>query len=95
MKSNKRRKKEGRKQPNQKTNPPMITSSIKYTKRKKQKKEQKNPDRQNPRTNSKSKAIQTESHKEASIYTLTKREKGNEKSIYYKKKKRGREQPNQ
>ena len=39
----------------------------------------KEPDRQNPRTNGKSKAIQTKSHKEAS-YTLRKREKG--KSIY-------------
>ena len=33
-------------------------------------------DRQNPRTNGKSKAIQTKSHKEAYTYTLTKREKG-------------------
>ena len=32
-------------------------------------------DSQNPRTNGKSKAIQTESHKEAYTYTLTKREK--------------------
>ena len=32
-------------------------------------------DRQNPRTNGKSKAIQTNSHKEAYTYTLTKREK--------------------
>ena len=30
---------------------------------------------QNPRTNGKSKAIQTNSHKEAHIYTLIKREK--------------------
>ena len=37
-------------------------------------------DRQNPRTNGKSKAIQTKSHKEAYTYTLTKREK--EKIIY-------------
>ena len=50
-------------------------------------------DRQNPRTNGKSKAIQTKSHKEAYIYTLTKREKG-KKNIYILKKK-GREQPNQ
>ena len=35
---------------------------------------------QNPRTNGKSKAIQTKSHKEAYIYTLTKRVKG--KNIY-------------
>ena len=34
-------------------------------------------DRQNPRTNGKSKAIQTNSYKEAYAYTLTKREKGN------------------
>ena len=40
------------------------------------KKQQKNPDRQNPRTNGKSKAIQTKSHTEAYTYTLTKREKG-------------------
>ena len=32
-------------------------------------------DRQNPRTNGKSKAIQTKSHREAYTYTLTKREK--------------------
>ena len=37
-------------------------------------------DRQNPRTNGKSKAIQTKSHTEAYTYTLTKREKG--KNIY-------------
>ena len=42
----------------------------------------KKPDRENPRTNGKSKAIQTKSHKEAYTYTLTKRKKG-------------REQPNQ
>ena len=35
---------------------------------------------QNPRTNGKSKAIQTKSHTEAYTYTLTKREKG--KNIY-------------
>ena len=41
-------------------------------------------DRQNPRTNGKNKALQTKSHKEASTYTLTKREKGKkkEKNIY-------------
>ena len=33
-------------------------------------------DGQNPRTNGKSKTIQTKSHKEAYTYTLTKREKG-------------------
>ena len=37
-------------------------------------------DRQNPRTNGKSKAMQTKSHTEAYTYTLTKREKG--KYIY-------------
>ena len=37
-------------------------------------------DRQNPRTNGKSKAIQTKSHTEAYTYTLTKREKG--KKVY-------------
>ena len=36
-------------------------------------------DRQNSRTNGKSKAIQTKSHKEAYTYTLTKREKGKKK----------------
>ena len=45
----------------------MITSVKNYTKKKKK--------RQNPRTNGKSKAIQTKSHKET--YTLTKRERGN------------------
>ena len=38
-------------------------------------------DRQNPRANGKSKAIQTKSHTEAYTYTLTKREKG-KKYIY-------------
>ena len=33
-------------------------------------------DRQNPRTNGESKAIQTNSHRETYPYTLTKREKG-------------------
>ena len=33
-------------------------------------------DRQNPRTNGRSKAIQIKSHTEAYTYTLTKREKG-------------------
>ena len=50
-------------------------------------------DRQNPRTNGKSKAIQTESHKEAYKYTLTKREKGKKNICIYKKE--GKEQPNQ
>ena len=39
-------------------------------------------DRQNPRTNGKSEAIQTKSHKEAYTYTLRKREKG-KKFIYH------------
>ena len=46
----------------------MITSTKNYTK--------KNADRQNPRTNGKSKAIQTKSQKDAYTCTLTKREKG-------------------
>ena len=51
-------------------------------------------DRQNLRTNGKSKAIQTKSHKEAYTYTVTKREKGKKYiSLYIKKK--GSEQPNQ
>ena len=49
----------------------MITSAKKYTKKK---------DRQNPRTNGKSKAVQPKSHKEAYTYTLTKSENG--KNIY-------------
>ena len=52
----------------------MITSTKNYTKKNKK------MDRQNPRTNGKSKAIQTESHKEAYTYTFTKREEG--KYIY-------------
>ena len=46
----------------------MITSTKNYPKKKK-----KNTDRQNPRTNGKSKIIQTKSHTEAYTYTLTKR----------------------
>ena len=53
----------------------MRTSTQKYTKIKKRK-----MDRQNPRTNSKSKAIQTKSHNEAYTYILTEREEG--KNIY-------------
>ena len=48
----------------------MTTIAKNYTKRKK-----KTTDGQNPRTNGKSKAIQTKSHKEAYTYTLTEREK--------------------
>ena len=66
--------KERREQANQKTNPSMITSAKNYTKKKK--------DSQNPRTNDKSKAIQTKSHKEAYTWTLTKREKGKKIYIY-------------
>ena len=50
----------------------MIISAKNYTKKIKIKK----TDRQNPRTNDKSKAIQTKSHTEAYTYTLTKGEKG-------------------
>ena len=53
----------------------MITSAKNYTKTTKM-------DRQNPRTDGKSKAIQTKSHKEAYTYTLTRREKG-KKCIYH------------
>ena len=56
----------------------MITSAKNYTKKNKNKK----TDRQNPRTNGKSKTIQTKSHTEAYTCTLTKREKG-EKKIYH------------
>ena len=76
--------------PNQKTNPPMIRSAKNYTKKKKTKK----TDRQNPRTNGKSQAIQTKSHKEAYTYTLTKGGKG-KIYIYLYIYKKGREQPNQ
>ena len=53
----------------------MITSAKNYTQKITK------TDRQNPRINGKSKAIQTKSHKEAYTYTLTKREKGT-KYIY-------------
>ena len=69
----------------------MITSAKSYTKKTKQIKTK--TDRWNPRTNGKSKAIQTKSHKEAYTYTQKKRKR---KKIYisiYKKKRR--EQPNQ
>ena len=49
-------------------------------------------DRQNRRTNGKSKPIQTKSQKEAYTYMLTKREKGEIYTFFFKK---GREQPNQ
>ena len=63
----------------------MITSAKNYTKKKNK------TDRQNPRTNGKSKAIQTKSHKEAYTYTFTKREKGKYIHIYIQKKKEERE----
>ena len=47
----------------------MITSAKNYSKNNPQK-----MDRQKPRTNGKSKAIQTKLHKEAYTYTLTKRD---------------------
>ena len=47
-------------------------------------------DRQNPRTNGKSNAIQTKPYKEAYIYTLTKREKGKKQVYLYILKKRNR-----
>ena len=43
-------------------------------------------DSQSPRTNGKSKAIQTKSHKEEYTYTLTEREKGKKIYIYIKRK---------
>ena len=55
----------------------MITSTKNYTKKKKTQK----TDRQNPRTNGKSKAIQTDSQKEAYTYTPTKKRK-RKKNIY-------------
>ena len=61
-----KKKKERREQPNQKTNPPMITSAKNYTKKNKKK-----TDRENPRTNGKSKAIQTKSHTQAHIHKYT------------------------
>ena len=70
----------------------MITSAENYTKKTKQNKTK--MDRQNSRTNGKSKAIQAKSHKEAYRYSLTKREKG-KKIVYLHILKKGREQPNQ
>ena len=56
----------------------MMTSANNYTKKNKNKNKtkQNKTDRQNPRRNGKSKAVQTKSLKEAYTYTLTKREKG-------------------
>ena len=45
--------------------------SVKNYRKKKQKTKKKKTDRENPRKNGKSKAIQTKSHKEAYTYTLT------------------------
>ena len=56
----------------------MTTNTKNYSRKTKQKQ----TDRQNPRTNGKSKPIQTTSHKEAYTYTLTKRKKGKKKKIY-------------
>ena len=64
----------------------MITSAKDYTKKKTKKK----MDRQNPRTNGKSKAIQTKSQKEAYTYTLTKGEKGKKNIYIYTILKKGR-----
>ena len=54
----------------------MITSDKNYTEKKPK------TDIHNPRTNGKSKAIQTKSHKEVYTYTLTKRKKGKNIRIY-------------
>ena len=51
----------------------MITSTENYSRKTNK---QTKTDRQNPRTDVKSKAIKTNSQKEAYTYTLTKREKG-------------------
>ena len=61
----------------------MIRNAKNYTKRNKAKQNKKNikTDRQSPRTNGKSKAIQTNSHKEAYTYPFREREKGR-KYIY-------------
>ena len=56
----------------------MITSTKNYTKTKNKKQK---TERQNLRTNGKSKTIQTKSHTEAYTYTLTKREKGKKYTI--------------
>ena len=57
----------------------MITSTKNYIKTKKKIKEK---HRQNVRMNGKSKCIQTESHKEAYTYTVTKNEKGKNIHIF-------------
>ena len=62
-------------QPKQKKKSTMITSAKNYTKKTKKRNK---TGSQNPRTNDKSKATQTKSHKEADTCTLT--EKG--KNIY-------------
>ena len=62
--------KERREQPNQKTNPTMITSAKNYTKKKPQN------GQTEPQEKCYNKAILTKSHKEAYRQTLTKREKG-------------------
>ena len=75
MKKTKERKKRATKPKNKSTNDKK-KSLIKKNKNKQQQTNKKKPDTQNPRTNGKSKAIQTKSHKEAYTYTLTKREQG-------------------
>ena len=66
----------------------MITRARNNTKKKKERK----TDRQSPRTNGKSKALQTKLHKEAYTYTHKKEKKEKKrKKIYIK----GREQPDQ
>ena len=59
----------------------MITSTENYTKKRKKQNKTKKTDRQNTRTNGKSKAVQKKSHTEAYAYTFTKREKGGKKYI--------------
>ena len=63
----------------------MLKTILEKTKNKKTKQK---TNRQNPRTNGKSKAIQTKSHKEAYTYTLIKR--GKENTYIYLKKRRKR-----
>ena len=59
----------------------MITSTKNYTKKPNKQNKSPKKDRQNIRTNGKSKATQTKSQKEAYTPTLTTREKG-KKCIY-------------
>ena len=68
----------------------MITSAENYILKKTKK-----MDRQSPRINGKSTAIQTKSHKEAYTHTLTKREKRKNIYTYIYFLKKGKEHPNQ